>query len=262
MKSSNLRPCQAAHRTKDWANTRGELACRGQAHPPPEAGGLHPEPEGKGQTQPQRWHPLPNCEQAPQLLTKSSWDTGRLTSAGRVAARDQLPRGDTRHTWDCAPTAHPGNRAAGTREVMRPTAPPGACALAKHPVAWSCLDLGRAQNAGPTEVVPLWSTREPEPQRHGPGKCSQPRARLRQLPCTATWSLSSVDRESTHSVSGANPVWPRHCEHSPHTPVIFAVFLPPRSTTEQVSLNKGPPSPLVSGQKSDTNETCKQRKSK
>ena len=34
----------------------------------------------------------------PNLLTKSSWDHGRLTSARRVAARDQLPRGDTQHT--------------------------------------------------------------------------------------------------------------------------------------------------------------------
>ena len=35
-----------------------------------------------------------------QLLTKSSWDTGWLTSARRVIARDQLLRGDTQNTWD------------------------------------------------------------------------------------------------------------------------------------------------------------------
>ena len=37
-----------------------------------------------------------------QLLTKSSWDPGWLTSAGRVTARDHLPREDTQHTWECS----------------------------------------------------------------------------------------------------------------------------------------------------------------
>ena len=38
MKSSNLRHCRPSYRTKDRANTRGELAGCGPAHPPPEAG--------------------------------------------------------------------------------------------------------------------------------------------------------------------------------------------------------------------------------
>ena len=63
----------------------------------------------------------------------------------------------------------------------------------------SCSNLGRAQNAGPTKVVLLWSTQEPEPERLRPAKCTQPRALFRQFPCRATWSLSSVDRESTHT---------------------------------------------------------------
>ena len=50
----------------------------------------------------------------------------------------------------------------------------------------SCLDLGRAQNASPTESVPLWSTGEPEPERLRPGKCMQLRARLSQFPSRAT----------------------------------------------------------------------------
>ena len=33
-----------------------------------------------------------------QLLAKTYWDSGRLTSARRVAARDQLPRRTARHT--------------------------------------------------------------------------------------------------------------------------------------------------------------------
>ena len=64
----------------------------------------------------------------------------------------------------------------------------------------SCLDLGRSTKAGPTESGPLCSTQEPELERRRPGKCMQPRARLRQFPGRATWSLSSVDWESTHTV--------------------------------------------------------------
>ena len=86
---------------------------------------------------------------------------------------------------------------------------------------------GTPQNAGPTECVPFWSTQEPEPEQLRPGKCTQLSAHLRQSPCRITWSLSSVDQESTHAVSGANPVWPRHCEHSPRTPVIFVCSVPP-----------------------------------
>ena len=65
----------------------------------------------------------------------------------------------------------------------------------------SCMDLGRAQNADPTESVPLWSTQEPVPEQLNPGKCMQPRARFKQFPCRAIWSLSSVDRGNTHALS-------------------------------------------------------------
>ena len=54
-----------------------------------------------------------------QLLIKPPWDSGWLTSARRVAARDQLPRKDIWHTGDGRTRCHPGNRAAGTREVIR-----------------------------------------------------------------------------------------------------------------------------------------------
>ena len=39
----------------------------------------------------------------------------------------------------------------------------------------SCLDLGRAQNAGPTESAPLRTTQVPEPERLGPGRSAQGR---------------------------------------------------------------------------------------
>ena len=126
-----------------------------------------------------------------QLLTESSWDPGRLTSARRVAGRGQLPRRDTQHTWDGAPTAHPGNRVAGTdTPLLGSVRSPNTCRL-------SCLDLGRSQNAGPIECAPLWSTWEPELEQLRPEKCMQPRAHFRQFPCRATCSLSSVDWEST-----------------------------------------------------------------
>ena len=57
-------------------------------------------------------------------------------------------------------------------------------------------------------------------------------------------------------------MWLRHCEH---TPVLFAASLPPHSVTEQVSLKKKKKKvsttvPFVSGWKSDTEETSKQKK--
>ena len=81
----------------------------------------------------------------------------------------------------------------------------GECTTHQAPGHLNCSDLGRAQNAGPNESVPLWSTREPEPECLRPGKCTQPRDGLRQFPCRATWNLNSVDQESTHTVSGGKP---------------------------------------------------------
>ena len=46
-------------------------------------------------------------------------------------------------------------------------------------------------------------------------------------PYRAAWSLSSVDRGSTHPWAGANPVWLEHCECSPHKPVTFVCSAPP-----------------------------------
>ena len=90
----------------------------------------------------------------------------------------------------------------GGDKTHRPTQGECACQAPDH---LSCSDLGRAQNAGPTKSVLLWSTQEPEPERRTSGKCVQPRACLRQFPSRATWSLSSVDQESTQAVSGDKP---------------------------------------------------------
>ena len=52
---------------------------------------------GKRQSWPQRGSST-KLQAGFQLLTKTSWDSGWLTSTGRVTARDELPRRDTRHT--------------------------------------------------------------------------------------------------------------------------------------------------------------------
>ena len=105
--------------------------------------------------------------------------------------------------------------------------PPGYDCTQQAPGHLSCSDLGRAQNTGPTEFVFLWNTQEPEPEWLRPGKCTQPRAHFTQFPCRATWSLSSVDWESTQAVSGENSVWQRHCEQSLYMPVISVRSDPP-----------------------------------
>ena len=45
-----------------------------------------------------------------QLLTKSTWDPGQLTSTRRVATRDQLPRGEVAQTLTSATSKQGLNR--------------------------------------------------------------------------------------------------------------------------------------------------------
>ena len=115
--------------------------------------------------------------------------------------RSAPQRRHTAHLRQC-PCSTPRKRAAGTREVTRCTAHLGQCAR-QAPGHLSCSHLGRAQNACPTESVPLWSIREPE--RFRPGKCTKCRACFGQFPCRATWSLSSADQKSTCTVSWGKP---------------------------------------------------------
>ena len=71
-----------------------------------------------------------------KLLITSSWDPGWFTSARSVTVWDQLPRGNTWYTWDCAFIAHSGNWVAGTKEVHKMHGSPERVFLAKHPVIW------------------------------------------------------------------------------------------------------------------------------
>lgn len=106
----------------------------------------------------------------------------------------------------------------------------------------SCTELGRAQNA-----QPIWVCAPVEHMRTGvlsPGNCMKCRAHLGQCPCRVPWSLTSVDLGSTHFIG----LWQTRCgpstANTTHTCqwYLFAVFLPPHNTIEQVSLNKWPPS--------------------
>ena len=198
-----------------------------------------------------------------QLLTKSSWDPGWLTSTRRVTVRDQVPTGDTWHIWDSAPALHPENWGTGTGEVIRPTAHPGncACQACGH---LSSSDLGRAQNADPTELLPLWCTQENEPEWLRPGKSMQPRARFRHFPCRATWSLSSVEWESTQAMSGGKP---RVAQTVRALPTHASDICLQCSSLPTAQLKKWAQisdllHPLVSGWKLDTEETCKRKKPK
>ena len=84
----------------------------------------------------------------------------------------------------------------------------------------------------------------PRSEQLSPGTYMQTRARLRQFQAEKlrAWAVSTM--KALMPWAGANPVWLRHCEHA-HTCqwYLFAVFLPPHSTPEQVSLNKWPPLP-------------------
>jgi len=86
-------------------------------------------------------------------------------------------RRDTQNTWERAPVVHPENQAAGTGEVI--SCSDRAC---QEPGHRSCSHLGRPQNAGPTEAVPLWSTWVSEPEQLRPERCIRPRTGLRKFP--------------------------------------------------------------------------------
>ena len=100
----------------------------------------------------------------------------------------------------------------------------------------SCSDLGRAQNAGPNESVPLRTTRVPEPERLRPGRCKQLRAGRGWFPAEqprawAVWAGRLHVRERGQAQCGWGTASTRQS-------YLFAASLPPHSTTEQVSLKK------------------------
>ena len=229
IKSSNLRHCQPTHRTKDWGNTRGELAGYGLAHPLLEAErqagdsqsqqGAISAPETASSTK---------LRAGSQLLTKFSWDGWHLPGGSQPEISSPE---ETHGTLEMVlllctqETEHLGR--GGGNKMHCPIW--GECAC-QAPSFLSCEGLGRAQNTGWTKSVPLWNIQEPEPEWLRPGKCIQAGAGFREFPCRATWSVSSIDWESTHAVTGGNPSVARHCEDSglmPYMPVIFVCSVLP-----------------------------------
>ena len=105
--------------------------------------------------------------------------------------------------------------------------------------------------------MPLWSTGEPEPEQLRPGKCTQPRACFRQFPCKVTWTLSSVDRESTHTVSRGNPSVAQMLQALPThaSDICLQCSSLPTAQLNQLAQISDHLHPLVSGQKLDTEET-------
>ena len=186
-------------------NTRGELASSGLAHPPPETerqAGDSQSLKARGKLGPRNGilHQTASRLPVANQVFLGSW-TVDIFQEGH----SQRSAPHRRHTEDlrwhsCCTTRKPSGWDRGGDRTHLPTW--GECTR-QAPGFLSCLDLGRAQNAGPTESVPLWSTQEPEWLR--PGKCTQPRACLSQFPCKATWSLSSVDQERTHANNRGKP---------------------------------------------------------
>ena len=188
-----------AHRTKDWVNTKGELGCIQAPRPhqrqrgrratartrsqgaaailAPETGILH-----------QTVSRLPIVNQ----VFLGSW-TVDIYQEGH-SPRSTPQRRHTAHlrlvlSWHIQETEW-----LGPGKWWRCTVHLGECTH-KVPGHLSYSDLGSVQNARPTESVPLQSTWEPE--WLSPGKCMKCRAPLRQCPCRASCSLSSVDLGST-----------------------------------------------------------------
>ena len=163
-----------------------------------------------------------------QLLTTSSWDTGRLTSAGKFTAWDQLPTGDIAHLRWCS-RAVPGKQSTRDQRGDEEAWPTWDSALAKHLVTWAARTWeGHKTHAQPS----LCSFRLPK--------------NLSGLDLgSAPWRLGSVDPGSTHHLELGQTQCGPYTASIPQTyqRYFFAVSLPPHKTTEQVSLNKWPPSP-------------------
>ena len=152
MKSPSLRHCQARSQNKGLSKyQRRESLLQTSPFPTRDrkAGGGQPELE-RGNLGP-REASSTKLQAGSQLLTKTYWDSGLLTYARRVAARDQLLRRDTRHTCDGHARCHPGNQAAGTGEVIKRTPHLGRLC---SPSTWSpeLLGLGKGTKRRPNQV--------------------------------------------------------------------------------------------------------------
>ena len=132
-------------------------------------------------------------------------------------------------------------------EISSPEEAHGTPEMMHSPSTWAAELPGpwKGTKCTPNRIFALWSTWEPESKQLRPGKCTKWRAGFGQYPCRATWSLSSVDWESTCSCELGQTWFGPYTKVTPHTCLwyLFALFLPRHNTSEQVRLNKWPPSP-------------------
>ena len=129
---------------------QGDLASCGSAHPQRQGG-------RRGQPEPERGNLGPReasstkLQAGPRLLTRTSWDSGRLTSTGRGAVRDQLRRRDTAHL--SRPCPLPPRKPSGwDGEVMRRTPHLGRLCW---PSPWSPEPLGPGRQTPQAQLILL-----------------------------------------------------------------------------------------------------------
>ena len=160
------------------------------------------------------------------------------------------------------PLRHPGNPEAGPGRWLKCTVCLGQ-GTHQAPGHLSSLDLGRAQNARPAESVPLRGAWEPNLSGLDLGSAEMQgslwtvllHSALEPEQCRPAKHTPRTGATSVVCTLGARPI---------HANDICLQCPPPPPTTQ---LNKWAwisdhLSPLVSGQKLDPEETCKQRKPK
>ena len=157
MKSLNPRHYQACSQNKGLSTSCG------LAHPLLETG-------ARGQPEPERGNRSPREASSTKLQTGSianqeflgfwmvdiHWEGHSQTSAPQKRHMAHLRR------CACCTPRKPSGWDGGGNKMHHP---PGGDCTRQAPGHLSCPDLGRAQNTGPTESMPLGSTQEPEPER-------------------------------------------------------------------------------------------------
>ena len=159
----------------------------------------------------------------PKLLTKSSWDPGWLKSTRRAeisSPEETYSKPEMVLTWCPQETKRPG-----LGRWLRHTAHLGQCA-GQAPGRLSCSDLGRAQNACPTESVPCGVPENLNPSGLDLRSAWNPGPALDSV-LQSTPQPEQCRTRKHKPWAWANPVWSIHCKHSPHTPVIIVCRVPP-----------------------------------
>ena len=241
MKSPNLRHCQARSQNKGLRKYQRRVS---RLRTGPSSAGDNQAGVGEGSGQP--WPKRGNC--SPSKTSSTKLQAGFVANQNFLGfrtvdiTRNQLPRRDTWHTWEGAPIVHPENQGARTGEAIRHTPHLGVTALAKHLVTWAARNWeGHKMQAQPSlclcgvpenlnlSGLDLGSARKP-----GPASDSSHQRNLEPENCRP-WKNTCLEWGQTQ--------WGWNTGSTPHTRqwYLFAVFLPPHSTTEQVSLEKWPP---------------------